>query len=76
MPKPGEPEGKTSPLSERECAVLRLVSQGLTNHAIALRLGIMPTTVGHHLSHIFAKLGAASRAEAVAIAVARGWLAQ
>ena len=42
---------------------------GLSNPDIALQLGISPETVKKHLNAIFAKLGAATRAEAVAIAL-------
>jgi DNA-binding NarL/FixJ family response regulator len=57
-------------LSGREQQVLALVAGGLTDRAIAERLGISPRTVGHHLGSILAKLGVASRAAAV-----RAWRA-
>ncbi len=59
-------------LSPRETSVLRLVAVGLTNKAIALRLGISEHTVKFHLGSAMSKLGAASRAEAVASAMRRG----
>jgi DNA-binding NarL/FixJ family response regulator len=74
MEPAGESGGAASPLSAREREVLRLVGQGLTDHAIALRLGIARSTVSFHMSNIMAKLGAASRAAAVASALRRGWL--
>jgi DNA-binding CsgD family transcriptional regulator len=43
--------------------VVRLVKEGLTNAEIGERLFISPRTVGHHISHIFAKLGITSRRE-------------
>ena len=46
--------------------VVRLVGEGLRNDAIARRLFIAPGTVKVHLSHIFAKLGIATRAELAA----------
>jgi DNA-binding CsgD family transcriptional regulator len=49
-----------------ELQVARLVSEGLRNDAIARRLFIAPGTVKVHLSHIFAKLGIATRAELAA----------
>lgn len=59
-------------LSPREAEVLRYVAAGLTNKAIALRLGISEHTVKFHLGSAMSKLGAASRAEAVASALRRG----
>lgn len=63
------------PLTEREMDVLRLAGRGYTNKAIAVQLSISDRTVQGHLAHIFAKLGASSRTEAVMRAVALGWLA-
>lgn len=63
-----------SVLSQRERAVLRLVSQGQANSAIGARLGISETTVKTHLQHAFAKLDARDRAHAVTIARDRGLL--
>ncbi|MBI3966718.1 MAG: response regulator transcription factor [Chloroflexi bacterium] len=59
-------------LSSRELEVLRLVVAGRSNKAIALNLRLSENTVKSHLSHIFAKLGVQSRAEAVATALQRG----
>jgi DNA-binding NarL/FixJ family response regulator len=59
-------------LSERELEVLRLMTAGDTNRAIGAKLGLSENTVKTHASRIFAKLGAQSRAEAVAIALDRG----
>jgi DNA-binding NarL/FixJ family response regulator len=61
-------------LSERELEVLRLLPSGSSNKAIAVQLGLSENTVKTHLSHIFAKLGVQSRAEAVSAAVQRGLL--
>jgi DNA-binding NarL/FixJ family response regulator len=61
-------------LTEREMEVLVLVAQGYTNKAIGLQLGISDRTVQGHLAHIFAKLQAGSRTEAVMRAVSLGWL--
>jgi len=63
------------PLTSREAEVLRGVAAGLTNKAIALRLKLSEHTVKFHLSAAMSKLGAASRAEAVAIAMQRGAIA-
>jgi DNA-binding NarL/FixJ family response regulator len=52
-------------LSPREREVLDLIAGGLTNAAIAGRLGLSAKTVGNHTSAIFAKLQVAGRAEAI-----------
>jgi NarL family two-component system response regulator LiaR len=56
-------------LSTREREVLRLLTAGLSNRAIAERLIVSPSTVDFHVSNILGKLGAATRTEAAAIAV-------
>lgn len=70
---PAEGEGGES-LTERELEVLHLLALGLPNKAIALRLGISEHTVKFHVGAILAKLGAASRTEAVMLAARRGLL--
>jgi LuxR family maltose regulon positive regulatory protein len=52
-------------LSPREHVVLQLISRGHTNKRVAQSLGITPETVKSHTKHIFVKLGAQSRLEAV-----------
>jgi len=54
-------------VSTRELEVLRLVRAGRTNAQVARRLGIAEATVAKHLEHVFAKTGARSRAQAVAM---------
>lgn len=61
-------------LTEREIEILTLTGRGLTNKAIGLSLRISDRTVQNHLAHIFQKLQAASRTEAVMRAVALGLL--
>ena len=63
-------------LTDRELDVLRLAARGFTNKAIGVQLGISDRTVQGHLAHIFAKLRAASRTEAVMRAVSLGWIPQ
>ena len=63
-------------LTERELEVLNLAAKGHTNKAIGIRLSISDRTVQVHLAHIFAKLRATSRTEAVMRGVALGWIAQ
>jgi DNA-binding CsgD family transcriptional regulator len=53
-------------LSRREVDVLRLLSAGHSNQAIAERLFISPHTVAHHVRHILAKTDCRSRTEAAA----------
>ncbi len=62
------------PLTARELEVLALVAKGYTNKAIAAQLHISDRTVQGHLAHIFEKLQARSRTEAVMRAVSLGWL--
>lgn len=62
------------PLTEREHAVLERVALGRTNRQVGEELYISEKTVSVHLSRAMAKLGAARRAEAVAIAYDRGLL--
>jgi predicted ATPase/DNA-binding CsgD family transcriptional regulator len=58
-------------LTPAELQVVRLVSEGLRNDAIARRLFIAPGTVKVHLSHIFAKLGITTRTELAAQAASQ-----
>lgn len=53
-------------LTPREIEVLAALRDGLSNKAAARRLGISPHTVKFHIESLFRKLGAGSRAEAVA----------
>jgi len=62
------------PLTPRELEILAMVSEGLTSKRIARRLGIAFSTVRTHLERTRSKLGARSRAEAVARAVRTGQL--
>lgn len=59
-------------LSPRELDVLKFVSNGCANTEIAELLGVSLNTVKNHLKAIFEKMGAADRAEAVALALRRG----
>jgi DNA-binding CsgD family transcriptional regulator len=61
-------------LTPREAEVLALLAQGRTNRQIGATLYISEKTASVHVSNILAKFGAASRAEAVAIAAAKGLL--
>ncbi len=61
-------------LTERERAIMVGVARGERSKEIAARLGITAATVAAHLTNIYTKLGADSRASAVAIAIQRGLL--
>ena len=66
------PGGATAGLTDREREVLRLLSRGMSNREIGAELFITPKTASVHVSNILAKLGAASRTEAAAIAYREG----
>ncbi len=59
-------------LTPRELQVLRTLADGLGNKEIAQQLGISEHTAKFHVAQILAKLGANSRAEAVAVGMRRG----
>ena len=61
-------DGSTGRLSPREVDILRLVAQGCSDAQIAERLFLSPHTVHRHVANLRRKLGASSRAAAVAIA--------
>ena len=61
-------------LTVREVEVLRLLARGLSNRAIADRLVISPKTVANHVEHIYAKIGASTRARASLFAMSQGLL--
>ena len=56
-------------LTERQLQVLASVTRGLSNREISIQLGISQERIKQHLNVIYEKLGAANRAEAVAIAL-------
>jgi PAS domain S-box-containing protein len=72
--KSGKGNGK-SVLSPREHQVVELLASGNTGEEVAERLGISPATVRVHVRNATGKLGASTRTQAVAIAVARGEVA-
>jgi two-component system nitrate/nitrite response regulator NarL len=59
-------------LTKREREVILLVSEGLRNRQVADRLFISETTVRHHLTSIFSKLGVSNRLDLVVYAYRHG----
>ena len=66
------PHGSQFSLNDRETEVLALVADGLTNRAVARKLGISEATVKTHLAHVYTKLEVLDRAAAVREAWERG----
>ena len=56
----------------REIEVLRLLVRGLSNKEIGARLYVSSKTVGHHVQHIYDKIGVSSRAAAALFAMEAG----
>jgi DNA-binding NarL/FixJ family response regulator len=70
--RPDDAPALVEPLTSREIQVLELLAEGLSNKAIAARLGISDQTVKFHVASISGKLGAVNRTDAVRRAVRRG----
>ncbi|HET8908435.1 MAG TPA: HD domain-containing phosphohydrolase [Ktedonobacterales bacterium] len=62
-------------LSDREVEVLRLLALGLANREMGHRLSIAEKTVGHHIQHIYTKIGVSTRAAATLFALQHDLLA-
>ncbi len=69
------PDPDVEPLTAREIQVLELLAEGLSNKAVADRLGISDQTVKFHVASLSGKLGARNRTDAVRLAVRRGLIA-
>jgi DNA-binding CsgD family transcriptional regulator/tetratricopeptide (TPR) repeat protein len=74
VPRGPRSGGRPNPagLTERQLAVLELVSEGMTNAEIADRLVVSVRTVDHHVAAVLGKLGVRSRHDAAAAAHAMG----
>jgi DNA-binding NarL/FixJ family response regulator len=69
------PAGPGAPLlTDKEREVLARLAEGHSNRAIADALSVSPATVKTHLAHIYEKLGASNRRDALVRAIARGIL--
>ncbi|MEA2692483.1 MAG: two-component system, NarL family, nitrate/nitrite response regulator NarL [Acidobacteriota bacterium] len=69
---PSDLDGPVEPLTPREVEVLQLLSQGLSNKLIGVRLGISEHTAKFHVNAISGKLGAQGRTDAVVRAARMG----
>jgi DNA-binding NarL/FixJ family response regulator len=65
---------RPQPLSPREMEILRCVTRGLHNKAIAQELGISHQTVRNHITSILTKLNVRGRTQAAVYALKRGWV--
>lgn len=65
---------KDNRLTPRQFEVLTRAADGYTCRQTAAELSLSPETVSHYLKATFRKLGAVSKAQAVAIAMRRGWI--
>jgi DNA-binding CsgD family transcriptional regulator len=61
-------------LTHREVEVLVLLARGLSNKQIGIRLVVSPRTVGHHVEHVYRKIGCSTRAAASLFAMQNGLL--
>jgi DNA-binding NarL/FixJ family response regulator len=71
-PAPAAPGSLPDDLTPREADVLRAIAAGQSNAEIATELFISEVTVKSHINHLFAKIHARSRAEAVRYAYDHG----
>jgi len=65
---------KDKTLTPRELECLKWAALGKTSADTALILGVSEATVAFHLKNAMAKMNAASKAHAVALAISRGWV--
>ncbi len=71
-----KPQAPGQDLTDREREILTLMTRGMNNQSIAGELFISASTVKFHVSNVLMKLGAATRTEAVAIALQNGLVAE
>jgi pimeloyl-ACP methyl ester carboxylesterase/DNA-binding CsgD family transcriptional regulator len=68
-PPPGRAGMPVAPLTPRETEILRLVARGRTSREIAQELSLSVRTVGRHITNIYNKIGARTRADAASYAI-------
>jgi DNA-binding NarL/FixJ family response regulator len=66
--------GPATPLTPRELEVLRSLSLGQDNEAVASTLKMSPNTVRTHVQNILSKLDVHSKLEAVSKGIREGWI--
>ncbi|MGO9822473.1 MAG: response regulator [Solirubrobacteraceae bacterium] len=72
-PRPAPtPASLPDELTPREAEVLKLIAAGLSNAEIASTLVVSEATVKTHINHVFSKIGARDRAQAVHYAYTHG----
>jgi DNA-binding NarL/FixJ family response regulator len=71
-PAPTAPVVLPDELTPREGEVLALIASGLSNQEIATKLFVSEATVKSHINHVFSKIGARDRAQAVHYAYTNG----
>ena len=67
-----EPVRRGESLTPRERAILQLIADGMTDREIASQLVLSPSTTRTHARNLMLRLGAHTRAQAVAMAIRRG----
>jgi two-component system, NarL family, response regulator DesR len=69
-----ELDDETTQLSERDCVLLHLVREGLSNAEIGATLGLSEGTVKNLMTVLLAQIGAKNRVEACRVAEKKGWI--